>query len=306
MSSETGTCADFLHAKTGVGSIKVRPTYAAHEQAFHRTDVPERARERRVEVKRYKRSKVLSAARPSWDTTTTPAGPHVSRAASKISEFDRSEFKYNFRAEVLPAPRPVTRDVFGRAKALTMKNTKRMEEMPVHPSLEGKPRWEISTQLADTEREAALRAGDVAHLRHSARVSRSLTGYVRPDERQALRMEELRRERTAVAEERRRLEEQRAGIYRFSMREPVVLDERPGSRRPPSLSMATFASDAESEGGVHGGGGWTAPVPSSRLMSAAIAALGRSGGAAAGSASAGGDGRGMARDDSASTFYSRP
>jgi len=60
-----------------------------------------------------------------------------------------TSIRRSYRSEVLPRSRPVERDVFGRITKLHHAATKRVEEMPVHPALVGKPKWNVSTQLTE-------------------------------------------------------------------------------------------------------------------------------------------------------------
>ena len=73
-------CALFSgQTATAVGSIHVRPTYRRNERAFHRLDVPERAREKKRALLQSKRPCALSRARPRWDTGTQRVGPMLDR-----------------------------------------------------------------------------------------------------------------------------------------------------------------------------------------------------------------------------------
>lgn len=219
--------------------------------------MPDVARSRKRQVLESKRQSALSRKRPLWSKATGLDRPafdnrraqnwevrvswgcllrHVLSISPPILlpaflQFDRTEFRYNFRAEVLPAPRPVTRDVFGRVTKLTVTQIKRTEEMPVHPELLAKPRWEISTQLTETEvREVERRAAE-SHKRHSRRVLRHLTGYVNPQQREAIRMRELRQRRSARAAATLTLEElvQEAA---FPVQDPLPASGEPDSGRP--------------------------------------------------------------------------
>lgn len=81
--------------------------------------------------------------------------------------------------------------------------TKRVEEMPVHPALAGKPKWNVSTQITDEEKETGVDAVTARSMASTRRMARGLAGYVGPTERERLRMTELRGMRAAEGEARR-------------------------------------------------------------------------------------------------------
>ena len=115
-SNTSGSSHPFLHARQRVGSSHAPVNYTKAERAFHASDVPARAREAVVEINLALPER--NATR--WKSETSLGRHYTERKARQISAFDQTEYEYNFRAEVLPKPRPVETDTFGRIKRVVL------------------------------------------------------------------------------------------------------------------------------------------------------------------------------------------
>jgi hypothetical protein len=122
-----------------IGSAQLRTSYRSDEQAFHTSDVPPAAREKKLgagrapprapsarrtrrrpprpspATLRFKRPMLFEQpARPSWDASVAAHVPPCERAGAALLAFDHSHLETNFRAEVLPRPLPLRTDAWGR------------------------------------------------------------------------------------------------------------------------------------------------------------------------------------------------
>jgi hypothetical protein len=143
----------FLKAKFRVGSCKGPKNFPSTETVFHPDDVPTDKRANKMKVKQFLKP---SMGTRTWDTKTTGAMEIFSKRTAVNLEFDRSNmYRYNYRAEVLPAKQLAHVNMNKRAAAAeTMSEAqrtlvlsqqaadpvlagkaKRTEEMPVHPKL---------------------------------------------------------------------------------------------------------------------------------------------------------------------------
>ncbi len=249
----------FLNRKIVVGSAQLRSTYRMDEHAFHPSDVPPQVRAAKQAAQSWKRPSALkSLSKPDWNSSVVPSDRHrrartrqlaaVSamgalhlRAARNFRSWldmspsflqnEPADFAFNFRAEVLPEPRPVQTDAFGRSRLLpaSVKDSRvsialrrpcvlaqyaatllqghirRTQELPVHPRLQNKPAWNSTTQGGGSEsaRTAATsaltaRARGASRAR-SRRLASAKQGYLTPAERESARMVALRARRTATA-----------------------------------------------------------------------------------------------------------
>lgn len=200
-----GETRPFLHATHKVGGVETSMNYTLEERAFHRQDMPPWAREARKTVKG-----MISGARSGasgWDTTVSVPPPPKGRRG-EISAFDPTEYVYNYRAEVLPKARPVERDVFGRIIRLVLDTPlNRTIEMPVHPSLEGKQLWDLSTTIAPGELDKSRAVKDTAHFTATKRSTAAWLArsedrgraHISCEQKEADRMTTLRAQRAAAA-----------------------------------------------------------------------------------------------------------
>ena len=97
---------DRIQQKIHIGSMGGRVSYATDERAFHHDDVPKRATVKKTEVLDMKRSNITGVRQDGWNTSTYTAERMCVRKARQNSKYDRSIYKYNYRAELLPATNP--------------------------------------------------------------------------------------------------------------------------------------------------------------------------------------------------------
>jgi hypothetical protein len=211
----------FLKRSIRVGSIHSQLNYGAGERATHSSEMPARAREARAWLAG---GRARDEARFRSETSTYHVP--VSRTLENF-DHDPTEYKFNFRAEELPHPRPVVYDPFGRPRRVLLGDGghfHRTQEMPVHHALEGKPRWDLSTQLPYAERlrasEALVRTCNAAAARATARLTAASTGgYVGPAEAETARnlaRREARRAAESAAADPQRREAARAAALQWT------------------------------------------------------------------------------------------
>jgi hypothetical protein len=202
-----------LKAQFRIGSIHGRCNYSFAEKAFHKSEVPVKARDAKIKIRALKRGNRLGLTKSLWNSSTDSNIPMCQKRNNQLSKHDGNPYQHNYRAEVLP---PKNRHYeqkpshleFDRSLLVTDKK-KRWEsrqpiipgqdtqEMPVHPNLVGKPLWDNGTivpfETMQKEREeAAARAREYRETHKF-----DVVGYVNPVERvkrQQRRMRERKKE----------------------------------------------------------------------------------------------------------------
>jgi hypothetical protein len=191
----------FLTAKIRIGSIKGPISYGKDQQVFHHDDIPESRRQRKEDVKKWLKSKILSTDRQDWNKSSALnvndgyGYPICERRQAENKVRDRANpYVYNFRAETLqyasvmpgidqPGKFHISRtalgDVPGIAATLVADRVqrgyfKRTEEMPTHPDIIGKTAWNNGTQLTEKERTRGLTEMTESARASTARVNRRL------------------------------------------------------------------------------------------------------------------------------------
>eukprot|EP00753_Platysulcus_tardus_P022625 PLAT9828.1.p1 GENE.PLAT9828.1~~PLAT9828.1.p1 ORF type:complete len:298 (-),score=96.69 PLAT9828.1:90-983(-) len=209
-----------LKARFQIGSVHGKVHYAAEEKVFHVSDIPDRALAARREVKHLKRPDILGLERPKWNSSTYVPDVACKRRMRTLATAPRDGYVYNYRAEVLPPPAEAVSSAEARtASALlrtapkgatahrpsdslvagAVRQLKRVEEMPVHPALEGKPAWDFGTRLERKDFDAIARKTERARVRNSRRY-RMKTEYRDPVTREKDFVHKLRAEKIASRE----------------------------------------------------------------------------------------------------------
>ncbi len=87
---------------------------------------------------------------------------------------------------MLPVPPPADVDVFGRVTSVKgNRYHKRLNEMPVHPSLEQKPSWDSTCHITQHDRvELTQRLDKQATRTSRTAAGRMLAGYIDPVQRE--------------------------------------------------------------------------------------------------------------------------
>ncbi|CAM9148827.1 unnamed protein product [Ectocarpus sp. 12 AP-2014] len=205
--ASTSSCRPFLKTKFQIGSVKGPKNFSSDQTVFHRDDVPATKRERKKEVKEWKERRILRMGRPpGWTSSVTldPARMKCARTKSN-SELDPGKpYQYNYRAEVLPPKSPdpvpksnmfqvsgVTNEEAARRRILRAKypdnaleQPKRIEEMPSNKRLDGKIRWNPSTQCDVRERRRARDEYEAACKLATVRKNGTLRNYTAPEQRE--------------------------------------------------------------------------------------------------------------------------
>jgi len=203
----------FLRARQRVGSLAAGMHFASAERAFHRSDVPARALAAKLDVQ----LALPERDKARWRADTmigTLRHLGLERCTHQIATHDPTEYKYNFRAEVLPRARPAEVNVFGHTTRLLLgrEHFHRTQEQPVHPALEdGRPRWDHDQQtffshdarrkqLAEQTVRWNAKAREAAARLLDAREADGRGARPTLVEREDARMEALRLERTGAYE----------------------------------------------------------------------------------------------------------
>jgi hypothetical protein len=203
----------FLRAKDRVGMKKAGMHFGHHEHAFHKDDVPAKARAAKLDVN----MALPLREKTRWHSETqigTLKYLGLERCTHQIAKHDPTEYKFNFRAEVLPKSRTASKNAFGITTKLLLgkEHFHRTQEQPVHPNLEdGRPEWNHAQQLANTYSDRAKQLTLQTQLFNKASkaeadrllAEREAEGRgVRPTliQREDERMETLREHRTLAYE----------------------------------------------------------------------------------------------------------
>lgn len=192
----------FLKAKIRIGSCKGPVSYPAKINVFHHDDIPQKARDRALDVKEWARSKLLDENNTKWNNVTNLNIPLCERRSMENFIRDRSKpFVYNFRAESLeslksnevidkPTKFHISRqneiklnEILNDRKTnlISRGQYKRMEEAPVSNNLNNSKQWNSSSVLTMKEYKQSL-----DHVTNKARAStaksniRYLNEYLSP------------------------------------------------------------------------------------------------------------------------------
>lgn len=186
--------ANYLKSKFVVGSCKGPVDYAAKETAFHRGDIPARKRENKVTVDRWKKGE------STWNQSVQLEDFGRPRRTRMNSEHDRPNmYRYNFRAEHMPpenlefvhkahkfkidALTKERKEEIARLRAsdsVLAGHSKSIEEMPVNRKLQGKLRWNGSTEVSQRELKQSFRSLQLKAKKSSAQKCASLASYTPP------------------------------------------------------------------------------------------------------------------------------
>uniref|UniRef100_A0A6U4KM00 Uncharacterized protein n=1 Tax=Phaeomonas parva TaxID=124430 RepID=A0A6U4KM00_9STRA len=212
-----GTKRPYRKAKFQIGSCKGPIGFRHSETVFHPDDIPTKSRRKKEKVKEWKQQGRSDAAarhafrhtgptaklgrRQHWNTSVEPLPPHPVRCMINSVHDRANTYVYNYRAEVLPpknlppatAPTKFTVTTLRGDSLDTLKRQRtaeplragyasRTREMPVHPSLEGKTRWDTGTIYTGEEYKTALSRQDAACKRNSRRF-KPKRAYENPMER---------------------------------------------------------------------------------------------------------------------------
>ena len=180
-----------------MGGASTQLNYTLAERATHSSDMRDSVRAARAEVAG---GRVRDETRWRLETSTyAEAGRRVLANFEK----DPTEYVFNYRAEQLPAARPVVIDAFGRVtRVIFDDHFHRTAEMPVHAALAGKTAWDLGTQTSESER-AGFAAAKLARAREAVSKANSklLDGAATPYEglcaRETRRTDVLRASRRA-------------------------------------------------------------------------------------------------------------
>lgn len=151
------------HANKPGASGLGRVSYGHKEMIFLPDEVADHKKHARVEMQQRLLPKLLTGAREEW-TSSTLISPPKQALMRTLSEFQAVKLHYNFRAEVLPDHYTSTMYVdkgnkfrLDRTLLIPKKVQEKIldknrhpsssAEMPVHPALETKKRWDSSTEI---------------------------------------------------------------------------------------------------------------------------------------------------------------
>ena len=168
--SSTSKHHDFLKTKMKIGSSSYPKSYHINQSAFDDNDISRRVKERKSEVLEWKSSKTLRLDYKPWNKSTE-TDRHVCESRTMVGEWFRIELKlqenhvmdrsgnytYNYRSETLDSLRNIepidkntkfhissqfpstvqTLKTLRDSNTVLAGNQKRVQEMPIHPNLEG-------------------------------------------------------------------------------------------------------------------------------------------------------------------------
>lgn len=162
--------SDFLRKHVRLGSIHTQVNYhRTTERATHASDMPAPAQAARIAKAAMK---AADATRWRSDTNTYK----FERRSMENFVCDPTEYKFNYRAEELPKPRPVLLDAFGTVKRVFFNDHfHRTVEMPTHSALIDKTPWNQSTQVPYAEKVRLQEAKDAVHRAAASKATLRIT-----------------------------------------------------------------------------------------------------------------------------------
>ena len=204
-----------LRATFRIGSIHGRLSYAHDEKAFHKSEVPAKAKEAKRHIRMLKRGNRLGLKQSTWNNSTYTEERLCVRNQNQLSAHDHPMYKHNYRAEKLPPKnRPfvpkashlqfdrslLITDPKDRSLCHTMPVGKRSEEMPVHPNLIGKKKWDTGTSFSYTQKVRKTERDDAKMRDYRRHHSVKLVGYLNPMEREKRSQRQMRELKTMIRE----------------------------------------------------------------------------------------------------------
>mmetsp|Transcript_9737 Transcript_9737/g.9819 ORF Transcript_9737/g.9819 Transcript_9737/m.9819 type:complete len:334 (+) Transcript_9737:111-1112(+) len=218
MNSEITKERKHLVAKIQIGSAKGAITYNPNQTVFHPDDINEEKRRRKSEIKEYLQSKILNSDKRPWTDSVAVDNKACIRTNYQNFDHDRSNaYQYNYRAEVLPNknipkidkstkfhlsamdPETISRLEEEREKdPIAQGKFHRTSEMPTHPNLVNKTKWNASTELLKNEREARLKSLVDKSASNSMKKKKDIKKsgrYISPIQRSEQFSDEVRRQK---------------------------------------------------------------------------------------------------------------
>ncbi|CAM9433080.1 unnamed protein product [Chrysoparadoxa australica] len=205
-----GTLHPFLKTKFRVGSCRGPLNFKPAENVFHRSDIPEEKHARKLQVqKSCERKTLLKGNRESWTSSVHLNSQRCKDRSRVNSENDHGQrYQYNYRAEVLAPKQPAPAPKLGkfqvttlsaeetesrRERSRTYPHPKRTAELPIHPNLEHKVEWNMSTFVEPRQRlvSTAPPLGQRPATLFAEKTG-MLKGYIGPEERARQAREEIR------------------------------------------------------------------------------------------------------------------
>lgn len=195
--------------------------YLQDERAFEPGDIRPEALQAKKEVLLSTQGDGLAFSRPHWDSTSGAGASALPQRAlmRQNSRFQPFPLRMNFRAEVLPRDDTPVLERQSKLKfdesALLPKALRRtasplkarmtQREIAVHPALEGKTEWDVTTS-ADADLNGTALAHTDEHWRRlqPVRHARLLRNYRNPLEREARKINSMRVAKKALREENQR------------------------------------------------------------------------------------------------------
>ena len=158
------------------------------------------------QVKKASKPDILGIHPPAWNQSVVTREKICERKMRQLSAYDLPVYKYNYRAEVLPKTMtdyiPKSSKLQFDARTLSRGNhsesrpvSKRTEEMPVHPALATKPKWNLSTEVVPRERAGRAALDEERRSANTRTHNGTLKGYKTPVQIERARMTRLRQEK---------------------------------------------------------------------------------------------------------------
>ena len=203
-----------LKAQFRIGSVHGRCNYTFAEKAFHKSEVPAKARTAKVQMRALKRGNRLGLSKSLWNSSTDPNIPMCQKRNNQLSKHDGAPYQHNFRAEILPPKNPHYEQKpshleFDRS-LLVSNSRQRFEsrqpivpgqdtmEMPVHPNLVGKTLWDNGTIVPFETMQKERQEAAVLAREYRKTHKFDVVGYVNPVERQKREQQRMRERKKLI------------------------------------------------------------------------------------------------------------
>lgn len=195
-------------SKIQVGKTATKLNYAPGENVFPKDLVPE-ARKAKLEVISRRDKNILGRKQNPWNISVAKPN-HEPKRSRELSQHDHPQYQINFRGEVLPPKLPpyipkrnkyqLNAKAYSSGRETKMSDTsKRVEEMPVNPSLDGKPMWNNSTEIDLKERSAKIQHDEEGRSNNSSKRRHLPTKYETPQAQVLKNNQVMRSKKMALA-----------------------------------------------------------------------------------------------------------
>jgi hypothetical protein len=222
--AERKTTSPYLKSKIQIGNANSSVNHQLNETVFHGDDIDAKTRQRKEEIKAWKRSSQQRREQAEWDQSIKTNEKFLERRTRENFVHDRSyPYQYNYRAEKLgPKLQPTqsklnkfqinltqqlpqhsqgedrVEDPRGQTFSANIQTFKRTQEMPIHPKFTEKKfeeEFNLSSKVNPKEFTTNLQQLTQHSRQQTLKKTTKLKNYMSPMERSIAFQEEVRKQK---------------------------------------------------------------------------------------------------------------